>query len=60
MTIADVSALQETAKAVLCVIYGEEIWVPKSQIQPSSEVSEMGHFGFLVVSEWFADQYGID
>jgi hypothetical protein len=46
----------ETEKAVLCVIDGAEHWIPKSQIDDSSEVYEKGHEGKLVVTRCLAEQ----
>jgi len=48
----------ETAKAILCVIEGEEVWVPKSQVHEDSEVFERNHEGTLAVKEWFARKEG--
>lgn len=58
-TIKDVTVRRETTLALLCVIEGEEYWIPKSQIDDDSEVYEMGTEGKLVVSQWIADQRGI-
>lgn len=45
--------------ALLCLIDGEEIWIPKSQITDDSEVYETGTEGTLVVTEWIAEQKGL-
>lgn len=58
-TFFDVTVEQETEKALLCNIEGEEIWIPKSQIDDDSEVYEMGTTGDLVVSRWIATQKGL-
>lgn len=58
--LADVTVEHETEKAILCNIDGEKIWIPKSQIQPDSEVFELGTEGFLVVSRWFAERENLD
>jgi hypothetical protein len=47
---------KETDKALLCVIEGKEVWIPKSQIHDDSEVFEEGHKGKLVISEWIAKE----
>jgi len=57
-SIADVKALKATEKALLCVIEGEEVWVPTSQIHDASEVYEAGGEGKLVVTMWLAEQKG--
>ncbi len=49
-----VTVLRESEKAILCVVDGEEYWIPKSQIHDDSEVYEDGTEGTLVVSEWIA------
>jgi hypothetical protein len=50
----DVEAIKETDLALLCVVDGEEIWIPKSVIDNDSEVQEEGDSGVLSVKEWFA------
>lgn len=55
----DVIALMATPLALLCNIDGEEIWIPYSQIDDDSEVSEVGDEGELVITEWFAVQKGL-
>lgn len=37
----------------------EDVWIPKSQIDNSSEVWKKGHEGVLIVSEWFAEREGL-
>jgi len=56
--IEDVECLHDTGKALCCLIDGEEVWVPQSQVDEDSEVYEKGGEGSLVVSGWFADQKG--
>lgn len=54
-----VRAVHETPKAVLCeFLDGWSVWVPKSQIGPSSEVRTVGDFGTLEVRSWWADKSG--
>jgi hypothetical protein len=55
----DVQATRSTDKALLCIINGDEHWVPKSQIHDNSEVYENGHKGKLVVTAWWADKAGL-
>jgi hypothetical protein len=55
----DVEALKETKDALLCTIDGDEVWIPKSQIDDDSEVYAEGHSGQLVVTEWIAKQKGL-
>jgi hypothetical protein len=55
----DVTCLRETDKALLCLIEGEEVWVPQSQITDDSEVYEQGGEGKLVVTTWWAAKQGL-
>ena len=55
----DVHAKAETDKALLCVIDGEEHWIPKGQITEDSEVYAKGDDGKLVVTQWIAEQKGL-
>jgi hypothetical protein len=54
-----VKAIAETDKALLCIIDGDEHWVPKSQIVDDSEVYAKGHEGELQVRKWWADKAGL-
>lgn len=49
----------ETDKAILCVIDGDEHWIPKSQIDEDSEVYASGTEGTLVITDWIAQQKGL-
>lgn len=49
----------ETDAALLCVIDGDEHWIPKSQIDDDSEVYEKDGEGTLVVTQWIAEQKGL-
>lgn len=55
----DAISIAETDSAVLCEIDGEQIWIPKSQIDDDSEVWENGQEGVLVMTEWIAEQKGL-
>lgn len=50
------TALRDTEKALLVLVGGREVWVPKSQIEDASEVQEPGDVGVLMVPEWWAAQ----
>jgi hypothetical protein len=50
----DVLIKAETAKALLCIIAEDELWVPKSQISADSEVQHRGDRGCLMVTRWWA------
>ena len=54
------SVERETPKA-LCVILatGQEIWMPKSQIESGSAVKGDGDKGVMLVSEWIAKEKGL-
>jgi hypothetical protein len=54
--IDDVSCVRETDAALLCIVDGEEHWIPKSQVHDDSAVFEAGHEGTLVVTQWIAEQ----
>lgn len=57
--IEDVEVLRETDKALLVSLdYGDEVWVPKSQISDNSEVYQDGDIGVLTVSPWWAHKHG--
>tara|TARA_R100001594_G_scaffold51067_1_gene84392 strand:+ start:5525 stop:5806 length:282 start_codon:yes stop_codon:yes gene_type:complete len=51
---------KETEKALCCVIQGETLWLPKSQISPDSQVKGEGQTGVITISEWIADQKGLE
>jgi|SoiMethySBSTD1v2_1073268.scaffolds.fasta_scaffold5118883_1 hypothetical protein len=54
-----VECVKETELALLCVIDGDEVWIPKSQVMDDSEVNAEGDEGTLVVTEWFAVKEGL-
>jgi len=51
----DVTCTQATDKAILCVIAGEDVWVPKSQVFDADKNS----VGKLVLTRWFAEKRGL-
>ncbi len=58
--IDDVVCLRATDKALLCDVFGEEMWIPRSQILDSSDVCEEGDTGLLHITEWFSELKGLD
>lgn len=49
----------ETSEADVIQAQGSrEVWIPKSQIQEDSEVTEVGDSGTLIVSQWLAEERG--
>lgn len=56
----DVRAIRETPRALLCVIDGEERWVPKSCIHDDSSVYDVGHEGELALCTWWAAKEGLE
>lgn len=58
VSLKNVTALRGTDKALLCLIDGEEVWIPTSQIHDNSEVYEVGDDGVLVITHWLATQKG--
>lgn len=57
--IQNVTVARETESALLVNIEGEEIWIPKSQIDDDSEVYKKDTSGTLVITEWIAKQKGL-
>lgn len=56
----DVEVIAATPRAILCLFpEGEEVWIPKEQIDPESEVSDNGDYGTLVIPEWLAKNEGL-
>lgn len=54
--------LHETAAALLCLIEGEEVWVPKSVIDGGSEIKtkrDGAESSLLVVAKWWAHKNGL-
>lgn len=50
----------ETEKAILCELEtGEDLWVPKSLVEPDSQVTGRGDEGELAIPWWFADKEGV-
>lgn len=58
-SIDDVECTKETKDAILCVIDGKSIWIPKSQVHDDSEVYKDGDSGTLVITQWIAEQKGL-
>lgn len=54
--IEDVYAKKKTAKALICVIDGDEYIIPDSQIDEDSEVWQEGQTGDLVITDWIAEK----
>ena len=55
----DVSLIRESEKALLVSIGGEEVWIPKSQIE-DTDVKEPGDEGFIEIPEWLAQEKELD
>jgi hypothetical protein len=52
--------LRETDKAVLVEVEGEQVWIPKSQIDPDSEITcKDDGPGTMLVSRWIAELKGL-
>lgn len=52
----DAVAVRATEAGLLCLIDGQEVWIPQSQIDDESQVWEPEQEGELVVSQWIAEQ----
>lgn len=55
----DVEVLRDGGLALLCVIGGKQVWVPKAQMLPGSQLTKAGDRGRLVVPDWFAADHGL-
>lgn len=51
---------RETDGAFLCVIDGDEVWLPKSQIDDPGRLAEGDEGVTVSVTEWIAKQKGLD
>jgi hypothetical protein len=49
-----VEVLRDSGLALLCVIKGRRVWVPKLQMLQGSRLARPGDRGPLVVPDWFA------
>jgi len=58
VTLEGVRCKAATDKALLCVIDGDEHWIPQSQVTADSEVFETGGEGKLIVTAWYAQKAG--
>ena len=56
--LGEVEVLIETDLALLCLIQGKEVWIPREQIQ-DRESWCTGHRGKLVVPRWLALYKGL-
>ena len=64
VSVDDIVCLRDTAKAIFIQPVGinpdetkiKSIWLPKSQIHPTSQVNIKGDVGKLVISEWIYNQ----
>lgn len=62
--IFDAKYLHETEKAILVEIEGQQLWIPLSQIDASSEICDgcgmkRGEAGTIVMTAWIARQKGL-
>lgn len=57
-SIKEAECVKESTDAILVLFDGEEHWIPKSQIDPESEVQGEGDDGELIVTQWLAEQRG--
>ena len=56
--LGEVEVLIETDLALLCLVSGKEVWIPREQIQ-SRDHWHAGHRGKLVVPRWLALYKGL-
>lgn len=58
-TLGDGKITRQTEKAVLAVIDGKEMWIPKSCLHDDSEAFDMeSNEGTIVVKAWWAEKNG--
>lgn len=51
--------IRQSDLAALCLIDGEEAWLPWSQIDEGSEIAKDGDSGTIWIPEWLADAKGL-
>jgi len=60
VSIPNVVCLRESQKALQVLVGEQEMWIPKTQIRPTSGVLYDGDRGTLVVSAWIAGEKGLN
>lgn len=61
LKIASTRAITATDAAVLIHIEDHgNVWIPQSHIHDDSEVSKPGDEGDLIITQWIAEQKGIE
>lgn len=62
VTIDDAVCKKEapSGKAILVEIDGTDYWIPNSQVLDDSEVWQEGQSGRLVITDYIADEKGLD
>jgi hypothetical protein len=60
VSVENVKCLKETEAAILVEIEGEQHWIPQSCVTDASEVWKEGDEGTLVITDWIAQQKGIE
>lgn len=58
--IEDVEIKASTAKAILCIIGSEEVWIPRSQLHEDCSELDKGDEGDLIIPDWLAEQNDIE
>lgn len=56
----EVTVIRDSGKALLVEYEGEEVWIPKSQIDDDSEVWKEGQEGTLIIPYWLAEEKGLE
>jgi hypothetical protein len=52
--------VRQTDKAALCLIDGEEVWLPWSQIDEGSEIERDGDSGSAYIPRWLAEKHNLN
>jgi len=60
VTVYRLKVVKATAKALLVAVEGwnSDVWLPKSQLLPGTEIKEQGDVGKAVIPEWLAGEKG--
>lgn len=59
-SLGDGKAIRATERALLVKLEsGDEVWIPQSVVHDDSEVFKEGHYGEVIVQEWWAEKEGL-
>jgi hypothetical protein len=52
--------IRQTEKAALCLIGDQEVWLPWSQIDESSDIKKDGDAGSAYIPRWLAEEKDLE